>query len=92
MEITQEILDKGLYLISELLTTHRDKINDAFSENDEILEIKLRTRFSFNKGKFKIQSGINFVESRIKENSIVWYDPDQRELFTEEPPDNGGGD
>ena len=46
----------------------------------EILEIKLKARYSFNKGKFKIQTGINFVTDRVKDNSVLWYDPAQAEF------------
>jgi hypothetical protein len=80
MEITQEIIDKSAEMIKGHLTEHIETIGIAFSENDEILEIKLRTRYSFNKGKFKIQTGINFVTDRIKEDSVLWYDPDQKEF------------
>jgi hypothetical protein len=80
MEITEEIISKTSAMIEGHLTDFSDEIGKAFSENDEILEIKLKARYSFNKGKFKIQTGINFVTDRVKDDSILWYDPDQREF------------
>jgi hypothetical protein len=80
MEITQEIIDKSVDMIRGHLETYGAEIGEAFSENDEILDIGLKVRYSFNKGKFKIQTDINFVSDRIKDKSILWYDPDQREF------------
>jgi hypothetical protein len=87
MEISQEIIDKTAEMIKDNLTIYRDEISKAYSKHDEILEIKLATRYSFNKSKFKIQTNINFVTDRIKDNSVVWYDPEQRQMFEEEPED-----
>lgn len=87
MEITQEIIDKTAEMIRGNLADYRDEISEAYSKHDEILEIKLTTRYSFNKGKFKIQTSINFVTDRIKDNSVIWYDPEQRQMFEEEPAD-----
>ena len=84
MDIDQKILNGASDLIKGLLTEHEQSINEAFTENDEILEIKLSARFSFVKGKFKIQTNINFVTERIKDKSTLWYDPDQGQLFEHE--------
>ena len=80
MEITTEIIQKTGAMIKGHLSDYADEIGRAFSENDEILEIKLKARYSFNKGKFKIQTGINFVTDRVKDNSVLWYDPAQAEF------------
>lgn len=85
MEITEEIIEKTAEMIRGNLADYRDEISEAYSKQDEILEIKLKARYSFNKGKFKIQTDINFVTDRIKDNSVVWYDPDQRQMFEEFP-------
>jgi hypothetical protein len=85
MEITKEIIEKTAEMIHRNLDDYRDQISEAYSKHDEILEVKLSARFSFNKGKFKIQTNINFVTDRIKDNSVVWYDPEQRQMFEEEP-------
>jgi hypothetical protein len=95
MEITEEIIKKTSEMIEDHLTQHADQIGLAFSENDEILEIKLKARFSFNRGKFKIQTGINFVTDRVKDDSVIWYDPDQAQFnfnFNGSPADDGEAD
>jgi hypothetical protein len=97
MEINQEIIDKTVDMIREHLENYGAEIGTAFSENDEILEIKLKARYSFNKGKFKIQTGINFVTERIKDDTVLWYDPEQREFNfnlngTRDPADSDPND
>ena len=80
MDITKEIIKKTGEMIEKHLNDYKDEIGVAFSDCDEILEIKLRARYSFAKGKFKIQTGINFATGRIKDNSVLYYDPDQAEF------------
>jgi hypothetical protein len=89
MEITEEIIDKTAEMVRGNLADYREEISEAYSKHDEILEIKLSARYSFNKGKFKIQTKINFVTDRIKDDSVVWYDPEQRQMFesADEIPD-----
>jgi hypothetical protein len=87
MEITEEIIEKTAEMIKGNLADYRDEISEAYSKHDEILEIGLKARYSFNKGKFKIQTSINFVTDRIKDNSVIWYDPEQRQMFEQEPED-----
>jgi hypothetical protein len=84
MEISKEILDQAVSMVNNQLEQYRDTINQAFMSNDEILEIGSKIRLSFAKGKFKIQTKLTFVESKIKDDQTVWYDPDQMQLFTEE--------
>jgi hypothetical protein len=95
MEITDEIIAKTVEMIAGHLKKYEDHIGVAFSENDEILEIKLKARYSFNKGKFKIQTGINFVTDRVKDDTVIWYDPDQAQFdfnFDGTPKDDGEDD
>lgn len=87
MEITQEIIKKTAEMIRGNLNDYRDQINQAYSENDEILEIGLKARYSFLKGNFKIQTNINFVTDRIKDKSVAYWDPDQMQIFDGPPPD-----
>jgi len=87
MEITDEIITKTAEMIKGNLADYQAEISEAYSKHDEILEIKIRARYSFNKGKFKIFTEINFVTDRVKDNSVVWYDPDQRKMFEEDPED-----
>jgi hypothetical protein len=87
MEITEQIIKKTAEMINGILLEHREQISEAYSNQDEIIEIKTAVRYSFNKGKFKIQTKINFVTDRIKADKVVWYDPDQRKMFEEFPKD-----
>jgi hypothetical protein len=87
MEITEQIIKKTAEMVSNKLTEYREQISEAYSKHDEIIEIKLSARYSFNKGKFKIQVKINFVTDRIKDDIVVWYDPDQKKMFEEFPKD-----
>jgi hypothetical protein len=86
MEITGEIVGKAREMIGNHLDNYQDQISAAFIENDEILDVNLKVRFSMNKGKFKIQSDINFTAEKIKDKQTIWYDPNQREMFTDEEP------
>ena len=85
MEITKEIRDNAIGMSAELMENHADDIQKAFNENQEMLDIAFKIRFTSAKGKFKIKSEINFVTERIKELKEKWWDPDQRQLFNEEP-------
>ena len=92
MEIDKKIIvQAGEQLLGHLLI-QRERIEKAYMSNSEILEIGLKCRFSYVKNKFKIQTGINFVESRCKDDSVTWYDPKQMLFFEDEPdsdqPDN----
>ena len=84
MEITQEIIEKTAEMIKGNLADYRDQISEAYQQNEEILEIGLKARYSLNKNKFKIQTSINFVTDRIKDKSIEWFDPDQIQMFEDE--------
>ena len=85
MEITNEIIEKTASMIKGNLAEYQTQISEAYSKHDEILEIALKARYSFNKGKFKIQTAINFVTDRIKDNSVAWWDPEQMQMFDDLP-------
>jgi hypothetical protein len=38
-----------------------------------------------NKEKFKIQTDISFISEKIKDSLTRWWDPNQRQLFEDEP-------
>lgn len=80
MEITTEIIKKTAEMLENQLNDYREAISEAYSQNSEQLEIALKVRFTFKKDKFKIQTDINFVTDRIKDKSILWYDPNQAEF------------
>lgn len=90
MDITKQILEVAGAQCNTNLTEHVDQINSAFSNSEDILEINQKTRLSFVKGKLRISTGINFVTDRFKDKLEQWWDPDQMQLFDEEP--NNGDD
>ena len=83
MEITQDILSRAAQQVADHLTGHKDSINLAFDNGEEVIEIPLKIRLSFVEGKLKIKTSINFVKDRLKDESVAWYDPDQKQLFDE---------
>ena len=85
MEINQKIIHQAGEQLLAHLQVQKDRIGHAYSNNMEILEVGLKCRFSYVKNKFKIQTGINFVESRCKDEAVTWYDPKQKEFFEDEP-------
>ena len=91
MEIDQEIIKQAGEQLLSHLQVQKDRIGQAYNNNSEILEIGLKCRLSYVKNKFKIQTGINFVESRCKDDAITWYDPKQKQFFDDEPANGEPG-
>ena len=88
MEIDQVIIKQAAEQIKGHLEQQKDRINGAYTNNSEILEIGLKARFSYVKNKFKVKTEINFIESRLKDTATTWYDPQQKQ-FSFEEPENG---
>ncbi len=88
MEIDKKIIKQASDQLKGHLEQQRDRINGAYTNNSEILEIGFKCRLSYVKNKFKIKTEINFVESRLKDTAITWYDPKQKQ-FSDLEPANG---
>ena len=88
MDIDKKIIKQASDQLKGHLEQQRDRIQGAYSNNSEILEITFKVRFSYVKNKFKIRTIISFVESMLKDTSITWFDPKQKE-FTFDEPVNG---
>ena len=88
MDIDKKIRKQAADQLKGHIDQQADRIQTAYANNSEILEIGLKCRFSYVKNKFKIKTEINFVESRLKDTSTTWYDPKQKE-FTFDEPVNG---
>lgn len=84
MEITKAILKQSVDQFNALLEQHLPEINQGFEANDEILEIPVKIRYSFIDGKLKNLVNINFVKDRCKDDSVSWWDPNQKKLFDDE--------
>ena len=85
MEITTDILERASQMVSGMIMDHQGQIDSAFSNMDEILDVNYKVKLSMNKEKFKIQTDISFTSEKIKDSLTVWYDPDQKQLFDQEP-------
>ena len=82
-EITGDVLCKASIEIEKLLMSYKEKINKTF--NDELsVSISLPVKIDMSEGEIVIRSGINFIESRVKDESIISIDPNQKQLFPEE--------
>jgi hypothetical protein len=82
-EITKDVLCKASIEVEKLLISYREKINKAFSDELSV-SISLPVKIDMGEGKIVIRSGINFIESRVKDESIISIDPNQKQLFPEE--------
>ena len=91
MEIDKKIIKQASDQLKGHLEIHRDRIDAAYSNNAEILEIGFKCRFSYVKGKFKILTKIDLVESRLKDTSTTWYDPKQKQFSFDEPANGEPG-
>lgn len=91
MEINSDIITQAKKMVGNNLESYQNEINEAFIQMDETLDINLKVRLSMNKGKFKIQSDISFTSEKIKDSQIYWYDPQQPELFSTDPPASDSG-
>lgn len=82
-EITNDVLCKASIEIEKLLMSYREKINKTF--NDELsVSISLPVKIDMIEDEIVIRSGISFIESRVKDESIISIDPNQKQLFPEE--------
>jgi hypothetical protein len=85
MEISKEILKQAGEMSASQLSDYQNYVDRAFQENNEILDINLKIKLSMNKEKFKIQTDISFISEKIKDSLTRWWDPNQRQLFEDEP-------
>lgn len=93
MEITEEIIEKTAEMLKGHLDDYSDQIGAAYSDNEENLKITLGAKYSFKKGKFKIETSINFTTEQIKDNMVLYYDPAQAEFnFNFDGSRNGAGE
>lgn len=81
-EITADVLCKVSIEIEKLLMLHRKKINKAFSDELSV-SISLPVKIDMGDGEIVIRAGINFVESRVKDESIISINQNQKQLFPE---------
>lgn len=81
-EITMDILNKVTVEIGKLFASYQEKINKTFRE-ELTVSISLPVKIDTDDGGIVIKAGINFIESRVKDESIISINPNQKQLFGE---------
>lgn len=77
MDINQEVIERAARNLRRILATYSGEIAEAFLKADDELKVGLSLEFSPKGSGIKIKTGINFIESRVK-------DSDEDEIY---PPD-----
>lgn len=79
-EITMDVLCKASVEIEKLLVSYQEKINKTFC--DELtVSINMPIKIDIGDGNIIVKTGINFIESRVKDESLITVNPNQRQLF-----------
>ena len=79
-EITMDILNKVNAQIGRLFSSYQEKINKAFSE-ELVISINLPVKIDIDDGSIRVKTGINFIESKVKDESVISIDQNQKQLF-----------
>lgn len=81
-KITIDVLNKVNVEIGKLFASYQEKINKTFND-DLTVSISLPVKIDTSDGGIVIKAGINFIESRVKDESIISINPNQKQLFGE---------
>ena len=81
-KITMDVLNKVNVEIGKLFASYQEKINKTFSD-DLTVSISLPVKIDISEDGIKIKAGINFIESRVKDESVISINPNQKQLFGE---------
>ena len=79
-EITMDILNKVGVEIGKLFASYQEKINKTFCD-DLAVSINMPVKVDIEDDSIRIKTGINFVESRVKDESVISINPNQKQLF-----------
>lgn len=79
-EITMNTLAQAGAEIYKHLEAYREKINKTFCD-DLTISISMPIKIDLLDGVIVIKTGINFIESRVKDESVIAIDPNQKQLF-----------
>lgn len=77
MDVNQDVIERAARNVRRILLFYSKEIAEAFFKADDELKVGLSLEFAPKGSGIKIKTGINFVESRIK-------DSDEDEVY---PPD-----
>ena len=79
-KITMDVLNKANVEIGKLFAAYQEKINKTFC--DELtVSISMPIKIDIGNGEIIVKTGINFIESRVKDESIISIDQNQKQLF-----------
>jgi hypothetical protein len=81
-EITMDVLNKANTEIGKLFAAYQEKINKTFSDELSV-SISLPVKIDMGEDEIIVRSGINFVESRVKDENTISINPNQKQLFPE---------
>ena len=81
-EIAMDVLNKVTVEIGKLFASYQEKINKTFRE-ELTVSISLPVKIDTDDDGIVIKTGINFIESRVKDESIISINPNQKQLFGE---------
>ena len=79
-EITMDVLNKVNVEIGKLFASYKEKINKTFCD-DMAVSISMPIKIDTEDGGIVIKTGINFIESRVKDESIISINSNQKQLF-----------
>lgn len=81
-KITIDVLRKTSVEITKLLMLYQVEINKTFQE-ELTVSINMPIKIDTDSNGLAIKAGINFVKSRVKDESLLTIDPNQKQLFPE---------
>ena len=81
-KITMDVLNKVNVEIGKLFASYQEKINNTFCD-EMTVSISMPIRIDTDEDGIVIKTGINFIESRVKDESIISINPNQKQLFGE---------
>lgn len=81
-KITMDVLTKVNIEIGKLFASYQEKINNTF-QDELTVSISLPVKIDIGEDGIKIKTGIGFTESRVKDESVISINPNQKQLFGE---------
>lgn len=81
MIIGDQSITMGIQELTALVMKHHSKIDEAYQENDNEVNVALNLKYKRNKhGECEAETTINFVQVRCKDKTVCVVDERQRSL------------
>ena len=89
-EVTQmiEVVKKGLKNIETFLEDRQQQIEEAYVNNEDSIAVSMHLKIEPAKdgqSGYQVETSVNFVLSRVSDKRRINVDPNQLELFEENP-------